>query len=62
MNKGDLPLGFVMALAQNESAVKKFEDLSENQKNELLNRLHNVKSKNEMHSFVNSLSEGTLNI
>ena len=59
MEKTDLPLGFGMALAQNEPAMKRFESLSEAQKAEIVNRVHNVNSKQEMQSFVNSLSDGS---
>lgn len=62
MNKNDLPLGFGMALAQNESAMKQFESLSEAQKADIVNRSHNVNSKQEMHSLVNSLSDGSLSM
>ena len=62
MNKKDLPLGFGMALAQNEPAMKRFEALSEAQKNDVINRTHKINSKYEMQCLVNSLSEGTLGI
>lgn len=62
MNKKDLPLGFGMALAQNEPAMKRFEALTEAQKNDVINRTHKINSKYEMQCLVNSLSEGTLGI
>ena len=62
MNKSDLPLGFGMALAQNETAMKQFESLNENQKLSVINKTRKINSKHEMQSFVNCLSEGFLNI
>jgi len=57
MNNNDLPLSFVMNLAQNENALKQFEAKSKEEKNEIINKTHNIKSRAEMKSFVNSLSE-----
>lgn len=62
MKKIDLPLGFGMALAQNEPAMKQFEALSEAQKADVISKSHNVNSKQEMESLVNSLSDKSLNI
>lgn len=55
----DLPLGFGMALSQNEKAMKKFELLSEKEKRALIEQTHAVNSKSEMQSFVNNLTAGT---
>lgn len=62
MNKIDLPLGFGMALSQNESAMKQFEALSETQKAAIISKTHNVNSKQEMQNLVNSLLNGSNNI
>ena len=62
MNNADLPLSFVMALAQNESAVKQFNNLSEAQKADIINRSHNINSKQEMQNLVNNLSDNSLSI
>lgn len=59
MKNFELPLGFGMALAQNESAMAKFESLSESDKKAFIERTHNVKSKAEMRSLVNSLTDST---
>ena len=58
----DLPLSFVMNLAQNESAMKRFQAMSETEKADIINKTHSVHSKEEMRSLVNSLSEGTFNM
>lgn len=60
MNKTDLPIGFGIALAQNETAMKQFESLSSTQKEAVINKTRKINSKNEMQLFVNYLSEGLL--
>ena len=62
MNKTDLPIGFGIALAQNETAMKQFESLSSTQKEAVINKTRKINTKNEMQLFVNYLSEGLLNI
>ncbi len=54
----ELPLGFGMALAQNEAAMRKFEHMSEAEKQAVLNQVHNVHSKAEMRQLVSGLSAG----
>lgn len=55
MNKTELPLGFGMALAQNEEAMKHFENLTEEEKKNIIQKAHAVNSKQEMQSLVNML-------
>ena len=55
MSNIELPLGFGMALAQNESAMKKFESMTDSQKQAILQQTHSVKSKREMQQLVASL-------
>lgn len=62
MNKNDLPLGFGMALAQNETAMQQFEALTNQQKEAVINKTRKINSKSEMKSFVICLSEGSLQI
>ena len=57
MDKIDLPLGFGMALVQNEPAMKRFKMLSESQKAEIISKSHSVNSKQEMQNLVNSLTD-----
>lgn len=58
----DLPMGFGMALAQNEQAMKKFEALTEEEKQAVVQKTHTVSSKREMHSLVKSLTDDNLSI
>ena len=53
----ELPMGFGMALAQNETAMKQFESLSETEKQAVLERTHSVRSKREMQMLVASLCD-----
>lgn len=57
MGDGGLPLGFGMALAQNETAMRKYEALTEAEKKALMGRIHAVQSKNEMHALVAELAD-----
>lgn len=47
MKRDEMPVGFSMALAQNPDAMQKFA---------MLNGTHSVKSKQEMHEYVNNLN------
>ena len=56
---GELPLGFGMALAMNESAMKGYAALTEAEKEELILRCKDVQTKDEMQRIVDSLAPGT---
>ncbi len=58
MSSFELPLGFGMALAQNEPAMKKFESLTDTEKESVLQRTHSVTSKQEMRNLVSGLLSG----
>lgn len=51
-----MPLGFVNALAKNESAMKKFAQMENSEKKVVLEKAHNVSSKKEMQSLIKSLN------
>ena len=55
-----VPIGFGMALAQNEGAMLRYARLTEPQKQDILGKAHNVRSEQEMHALVESLSNGTM--
>ncbi len=50
-----MPVGFAMALAMNPDAMQIFATLSETEKQEIIAGTHNVKSKDDMHRYVNDL-------
>ena len=54
----DLPLGFGMALAQNELAMKRFEMLSEEAKRSVTEKTHGIESKEQMQELVSRLASG----
>ncbi len=57
MDQLELPLGFGMALAQNEPAMKRFESYSEAEKQAIIQKTHSITSKQEMRAFVNELGQ-----
>lgn len=56
-HRDDVPLGFGMALAQNEKALEKFAQLDERQKQRFLFEARHVRNKNEMQSIVERIGE-----
>lgn len=57
MKRDEMPVGFSMALAQNPEAMQKFVMLSEDKKKQIIDGTHSVKSKQEMHEYVNKLND-----
>lgn len=55
MKRDEMPMGFSMALAQNPEAMQKFAMLSESEKRQIIDGTHSVKSRQEMHEYVNKL-------
>lgn len=55
-----VPIGFGMALAQNAAAMNRYAHLTEQQKQNILNKAHNVRSEKEMYSLVASLANGQM--
>ncbi len=54
------PMGFGMALIQNERAATNFYALSAWKKEEILRRLHNISSKEEMRALTAKLADGEI--
>lgn len=57
MNLNDLPMGFTMALSQQPKAAKKFANMPDDEKNQVLSQLQSINSKKEMWSFVTKLAQ-----
>ena len=55
-----VPIGFGMALAVNEPAMNTYAAMNESQKQEIIDKAHNVRSEREMHDLVNSLAHPTM--
>lgn len=56
MKRDEMPVGFSMALAQNPLALQKFAMLSDDKKKQIIDGTHSVKSKQEMHEYVNKIT------
>ena len=52
-----VPIGFGMALAVNEPAMNAYSAMTEEQKQAIINKTHNVRSEKEMHDLVASLAQ-----
>ena len=59
MDSLELPLGFGMALAQNEQAMHAFEAMTEAQKRAVIEQTHAVTSRREMQQLVSGLLSGS---
>ena len=55
-----VPVGFGMALAVNEPTMNAYAAMTEEEKQEIINRAHNVRSEGEMHDLINSLAHPTM--
>ena len=55
-----VPIGFGMALAMNQPAMAAYAAMTEQQKQTILKRAHNVRSDREMHDLVASLARPTM--
>ena len=55
-----VPIGFGMALAQNTAAMNRYAQMTEQEKQDLINRAHNVRSEREMYNLVASLANGSV--
>lgn len=54
------PIGFGLALSGNTAAMNRYAHLTQSQKQEVLNKAHNVRSEQEMYALVASLANGTM--
>ena len=52
MKQDEIPVGFAMALAMNSDAMQKFAMLSEEQKQQIIEGTHSVKSRDEMRRYI----------
>ncbi len=55
MDFTEVPMGFGMALAMNEPALNAYAAMTEQQKQAVLRKAHNARSRQEMQSIVESL-------
>lgn len=55
-----VPIGFGLALSANTAAMNRYAAMTEQQKQAILNRAHNVRSEKEMYALVANLANGTM--
>ncbi len=55
-----VPIGFGLALSANTAAMNRYAHLSESQKQDILDKAHNVRSEKEMYSLVANLANGAV--
>ena len=60
MNFQEVPIGFGMALAQNEKAVNAYAMMTKEQKNAILAKAHAARSQQEMHKIVLSIANDAM--
>ena len=60
MDFSKVPIGFGLALSSNTAAMNRYAHLTQAQKQDILNRAHNVRSEKEMYSLVAALANGTM--
>lgn len=61
MQNGQLPLGLAMGLGMNTAAMNRFGSMSEAEKEDLIFKARDAKTKEEMERIINSLSEDAQN-
>jgi hypothetical protein len=55
-----VPIGFGMELAMNAPAMAAYAAMSEGEKQVILQKAHNARSKKEMHTLVAGLAKGMM--
>ena len=56
INLSELPMGFGMALAKNNEALTAFASMSKEQQQTVIEKTHDIRSKQEMQQYVNHLT------
>lgn len=51
----EAPIGFLMALSQNEHALKRYGSMDQKQRARIIDRARNVDSRDEMQRLVDSI-------
>lgn len=55
-----VPIGFGLALSANTAAMNRYAQMTEAQKQAILNKAHNVRSEKEMYALVANLTNGIM--
>lgn len=59
MDFRNVPIGFGLAMLSNTAAMNRYAHLDDSQKQDILNKAHEVRSDKEMYALVASLANGT---
>lgn len=59
-NEPEIPLGLGMALAMNQDAMKRFISMDTKQKQQVIARTHDIKSRDEMHRYVQQIADNEI--
>ena len=59
MNFYKVPIGFGMALAMNEPAMAAYANMTEEEKQAILQKAHHARSEAEMHKIVDGITNTT---
>lgn len=60
IQKGDVPVGFGMMLAQNVEAMNHFAALSPQRQQQVIDHTHQIQSREQMRDYVRKLADGTV--
>lgn len=60
MDHAEVPMGFGMALMQNEKAVNAYAMMTKEEKNAILEKVRSARSKKEMQQIVSSISADSI--
>ena len=55
-----IPIGFGLALAANAAAMNRYAQLSDSEKQQILDKAHHARSEKEMYALVASLANSTI--
>ena len=56
MDFQEVPIGFAMAIAQNETAVNAYAMMTPEEKQAILNKAHNARTEQEMQQIVSQIA------
>jgi hypothetical protein len=57
LSPSEMPIGLGMAFAENADAMHRYANMSDAERQAVIDRAHNIKSREEMHAYVRSLAE-----
>lgn len=62
MNEEDYPIGFGLSLAMNARAMEHFTAMTEEERQTVIDRTHQVRSKKEMQALIQSIADSGQNV